>query len=111
MLRARADHVIPLQYPITDTNGRVLSDIFVPEGTEIICNVPAVNRDVDIWGQDALEWKPERWLDPLPQTNIPGVLANTYASQLHLHVLTDLVKRLTFSGGGRACMSVLSIIL
>ena len=74
------DHVIPLQDPVLDIDGRVLSEIFVPEGTEIICNVPAVNRDVDIWGQDALEWKPERWLLPLPdsvvQARVPGVYSN-----------------------------------
>ncbi|VDB84948.1 unnamed protein product [Peniophora sp. CBMAI 1063] len=85
---AREDGVLPLQTPIMDVDGNTMSEIFVPKGTEIMCNVGAVNKDVDIWGSDAGEWKPERWLSPLPQTNIPGVLANT----------------LTFSGGGRACI-------
>ena len=83
------DHVIPLQDPVLDIDGRVLSEIFVPEGTEIICNVPAVNTDVDIWGADAHEWKPERWLRQLPPTNIPGVLANTYVPQVHLYAFAD----------------------
>ena len=37
-----------------------------------------------MWGEDALEWKPERWLAPLPSTvadaKIPGVYSNLYVS-------------------------------
>lgn len=33
-----------------------------------------------MWGEDALQWKPERWLSPLPKAlldaGIPGVSAN-----------------------------------
>jgi hypothetical protein len=38
------------------------------------------NKDKLIWGDDALEWKPDRWLKPLPESviaaRIPGVYAN-----------------------------------
>ena len=107
MTSAREDRVIPLQDPICDIDGRLLSEIFVPKGTEVICNIEAVNTDVKIWGSDAHEWNPERWLSPLPQTNIPGVLANTYAPRDCIGAFCGLHPyRLTFSGGGRACMLV-----
>ena len=40
----------------------------------------ASNNDKAIWGEDAREWKPERWLTPLPaaveDARIPGVYGN-----------------------------------
>ncbi|KZV63343.1 cytochrome P450 [Peniophora sp. CONT] len=89
---ARQDHVLPLQEPILDVNGKILSEVFVPKGTAIYCNIIAVNTDPAIWGPDAKEWKPERWLNPLPESvtsaHIPGIYTNT----------------LTFAGGSRSCI-------
>ncbi|VDC07361.1 unnamed protein product [Peniophora sp. CBMAI 1063] len=89
---AGRDAVLPLQDPVRDVDGNVLSEVFVPKGTEVICNIAAVNQDFGSWGADAREWKPERWLTPLPESvtdaRIPGVLSNSLA----------------FSGGGRACI-------
>lgn len=43
----------------------------------------------ELWGEDADEWKPERWLSPLPDAvlnaNIPGVFPNLYVSHV-LHI-------------------------
>lgn len=79
---ARQDHVLPLQEPILDVDGKILSEVFVPKGTAIYCNIIAVNTDPAIWGPGAKEWKPERWLGPLPESvtsaHIPGVYTNTY---------------------------------
>ncbi|KAJ5901879.1 hypothetical protein N7495_002407 [Penicillium taxi] len=36
---------------------------FVPAGTEISCNPYLVHRDLALYGEDAEEFKPERWLD------------------------------------------------
>ncbi|EIM84926.1 cytochrome P450 [Stereum hirsutum FP-91666 SS1] len=87
----RKDVILPLGSPIT-IKGNLVSELFIPKNTNIIVSILAVNRDVDIWGPDAGEWKPERWLAPLPENvinaGIPGVYANT----------------LTFLGGGRACI-------
>ncbi|KAI0054807.1 cytochrome P450 [Artomyces pyxidatus] len=87
----RADISIPLSQPI-ETKGGSQSSLFVPRGTSVIVNILGINRDQNIWGPDVLEWKPERWLAPLPESvtdaRIPGVYANT----------------LTFLGGGRACI-------
>ncbi|KAI0055540.1 cytochrome P450 [Artomyces pyxidatus] len=88
---ARADAYVPLSQPIETASGPI-SSLFVPRGTMVSINIGGTNRDPSIWGPDAAEWKPERWLAPLPssvtEARIPGVYSNT----------------LTFLGGGRACI-------
>ena len=36
---------------------------YAPEGTEISCNPWIIHRDSNIYGEDAQEFRPERWLD------------------------------------------------
>ncbi|KAI0028311.1 cytochrome P450 [Vararia minispora EC-137] len=91
--QCRKDIVLSLAHPYTDVRGKVQNELFVPGcGTTIFINILGVNRDKAIWGPDASEWRPERWLSPLPdsvaEARIPGVYANT----------------LTFIGGSRACI-------
>lgn len=49
----------------------------IPRGTKIVIGVLASNTNEEIWGSDAMLWKPERWLSPLPNTleqhRVPGV--------------------------------------
>lgn len=72
--------MLPLSAPITGRDGRPIHEIFVPNGTEIIIGIMASNRNPALWGEDAYEWKPERWRSPLPdavtQAHIPGVYSN-----------------------------------
>jgi len=86
------DSVIPLSRPATGVNGKLIFEIPVTKGTGIIVGIRASNRNKEIWGEDAHEWKPERWLSPLPATvtdaRIPGVYSNL----------------MTFFGGGRSCI-------
>ena len=35
--------------------------IFVPRGTQVSVNFGAMQRDKDIWGDDADDFRPERW--------------------------------------------------
>jgi cytochrome P450 len=57
-----------------------MSSIHVAKGTNVFIGLMECNRDKLIWGDDALEWKPERWLKPLPESvtaaRVPGVYAN-----------------------------------
>ena len=70
---------MPLATPVTGLDGQSLSEVFVPNGTPTIISVININRSTKIWGPDAKEWKPERWLAPLPEAvadaHVPGELA------------------------------------
>ncbi|KAI0079854.1 cytochrome P450 [Panus rudis PR-1116 ss-1] len=88
----REDTILPLYKPIQCTDGTTMSEIPVPKGTTVIAGLRACNLNKDLWGEDVKEWKPERWLSPLPQSvldaHVPGVYSNL----------------MTFSGGGRSCI-------
>lgn len=40
----------------------MLSAVAVPKGTTLIMSLLAANHNRDLWGEDASEWRPERWL-------------------------------------------------
>lgn len=88
----RKDSILPLSEPVIGLDGTIIKDVPVPEGTEIVIGVFGSNVNKSLWGEDALEWKPERWLSPLPRAvndaSIPGVYSNL----------------MTFLGGKRACI-------
>ncbi|TFY67334.1 hypothetical protein EVG20_g3975 [Dentipellis fragilis] len=75
------DVVLPVASPMIAADGSNMSELHIAKNTEIIISILAVNRDPGIWGPDASEWKPERWLSPLPASlsnaAIPGVYSNT----------------------------------
>nr|VWP01640.1 Alcohol oxidase [Ganoderma boninense] len=89
---ARVDTVIPLSEPLRCNDGTVISEVPVPKGTNIFLNLRGCNMNKALWGEDAWEWKPERWLEPLPKAvedaRIPGI----YASLM------------TFISGGNSCI-------
>ena len=55
----------------------VLNEIHVKKGTNIFISIIGSNRNKNVWGEDAEEWKPERWLGAQPQlaegAKFPGV--------------------------------------
>lgn len=55
---AATDTVLPVG---GGTDG--LSPIFVAKGTMIAYHVSALHRRKDLWGPDADEYRPERWVD------------------------------------------------
>uniref|UniRef100_A0A5K1K7L5 Cell surface hydrophobicity-associated protein n=1 Tax=Ganoderma boninense TaxID=34458 RepID=A0A5K1K7L5_9APHY len=75
-----ADTVLPLWEPVRGIDGTLMPEIAVPKGSQVVVNMRAVNTYKAIWGEDALEWKPERWLNPLPRSveeaRIPGIYSN-----------------------------------
>ncbi|KAI0631050.1 cytochrome P450 [Trametes polyzona] len=89
---AKRDGVLPLSQPIRASDGTLLSSLPIPRGTDILIAIKACNCNEALWGPDAYEWKPERWLAPLPATvenaGIPGIYSNIA----------------TFLGGGRSCI-------
>ncbi|KAI0635838.1 cytochrome P450 [Trametes polyzona] len=89
---ARQGGSLPLTEPIRGLDGKLMSEIPVPKGTLITLDLQAVNTNKELWGEDALEWKPERWLKPAPasleEARIPGIYSNL----------------MTFSAGGYSCI-------
>lgn len=79
--RAKRDAVLPLHFPVVGRNGQTMSEIHVPKGTKIILGTLGSNTSKAKWGEDALEWKPERWLAPLPK-NVTDVAAPGVFSHL-----------------------------
>ncbi|OSD01429.1 cytochrome P450 [Trametes coccinea BRFM310] len=92
MRQAFQDTVLPLSKPMHGNDGSILESVVIPKGTNVLVGVRACNRNKALWGEDADEWKPERWLKPLPKTledaSVPGVYSNL----------------MTFVGGGRSCI-------
>lgn len=88
----RKDVVMPLMWPIEGVDGSEIREIAVPNDTDVIISVFGANRDKRIWGPDADEWRPERWIEPLPKSVAEAHMPGVYASMM------------TFIGGGRACM-------
>lgn len=89
---ARKDIVMPLMYPIKAVDGAEISEVPVKRNTDVIVAIIAANRSKKIWGEDAEEWKPERWLKPMPESVSKAHMPGVYASMM------------TFIGGGRACI-------
>ncbi|KAF8150007.1 cytochrome P450 [Crassisporium funariophilum] len=88
----RQDIVLPLATPIRGIDGKDIMEIPIPKGTEIMVSIIASNRNPQFWGPDSYEWRPERWLNPLPEALVDARVPGVYS---HL---------LTFFGGGRSCI-------
>ena len=74
------DAVLPLGTPIQCSDGSTITEIPLPAGTKISVDIVNSNRNPELWGADAMEWKPERWLSSLPlavsEAKVPGVYAH-----------------------------------
>lgn len=79
-IRTQQDVVLPLSEPVRGRDGRLMHQLLVPKYTSVFVAITASNTNKALWGEDAYEWKPERWLQPLPEAvldaKIPGVYAN-----------------------------------
>ncbi|KAG8844232.1 hypothetical protein FRB96_003236 [Tulasnella sp. 330] len=95
---AGSDTIIPLARPIIDKNGNQVHEILVRRGDSILMHTYALNTRLDLWGSDALMFKPERF-DKLPGavSDIPSMFGNV----------------MSFGAGPRGCigwrMAVLEI--
>ncbi|KAF7432814.1 cytochrome P450-dit2 [Pleurotus ostreatus] len=94
---ARKEMILPFSTPIPvqdpSPNGRThVTSVHVKPNTNIILGLGAANRDPQIWGEDADEWLPDRWLDQPPEEVAKERLPGIYSGIM------------TFMGGGRACI-------
>ncbi|CCX04595.1 Similar to Cytochrome P450 52A13; acc. no. Q9Y758 [Pyronema omphalodes CBS 100304] len=56
----RESHV-PVVLPVGGGNGSL--PLLVPEGKTVMLDIFSMQRRRDIWGDDAEEWRPERWIE------------------------------------------------
>ncbi|CAE6418632.1 unnamed protein product [Rhizoctonia solani] len=89
---AIVDCTVPLRYPIKGRNGEEVREIRVRKGTSIYVSIKEANRSKDTWGSDADEFRPERWLEKLPDSVSEAKTSGVYSSMM------------TFSAGPRACI-------
>lgn len=57
----------------------MIEEIPVAKGTRVILGVLGSNTNKAKWGEDALEWKPERWLSPLPNSVTEAVAPGVFS--------------------------------
>ncbi|KAG1729368.1 cytochrome P450 [Suillus lakei] len=88
---AAADDVIPLSEPVCTESGEMTDSISIAKGTLITIPTASINRSSAIWGPDAKEFKPDRWLTE------DGISGKAKEVQGHRHLLT-------FLDGPRTCL-------
>ena len=93
--QASRDDVIPLSSPIMTKSGQLISEIPISKGQNITISVGCYNRYdhryeslhllicsviarlPSVWGEDANEWNPSRFLDAINDKQVSvGVYAN-----------------------------------
>ncbi|KAG1729407.1 cytochrome P450 [Suillus lakei] len=88
---ARTDDVIPLSEPVCNASGEMTDSISIGKGSLMVISIRAINRSSAIWGPDAKEFKPDRWLTE------DGISGKAKEVQGHRHLLT-------FVDGPRTCL-------
>lgn len=81
--RTRKDVMLPLGTPIKSADGKQdFHEIFLKNGTNVLIGIAAVNSDPEIWGDDAEDWVPERWINRSPEDvakeRLPGVYSRMW---------------------------------
>ncbi|KAG8696934.1 hypothetical protein FRC09_008186 [Ceratobasidium sp. 395] len=89
-LREAAHEIrIPTSRPYADRKGVERTFVTLQKGDGILIPILAMNRDKDIWGEDAMQFRPDRWSNlPEAAEDMPGVWG-------HL---------MTFTYGSRSCI-------
>ncbi|RPD61378.1 cytochrome P450 [Lentinus tigrinus ALCF2SS1-6] len=112
------DAILPLQFPVRSTTGEEVTAIHVPAGTNIIMSILGANHEKRVWGEDASEWRPERWLNANGERigfgkNLDLAFGEESAGQdvdgspgyrNGVKYPGVYATMMTFLGGGRACI-------
>ncbi|OCH85106.1 PAH-inducible cytochrome P450 monooxygenase PC-PAH 1 [Obba rivulosa] len=85
---AERDDIIPLSKPVVSATGELVSEIPISSGQYISASICGYNRLEEVWGDDANEFNPARFLESKEGQVTVGVFANL----------------MTFSGGLRGCI-------
>jgi cytochrome P450 len=69
---------VPLTLRIANVDTRIAGH-FIPKGTTVILAPAATNTSKELWGDDAMEFKPERFLGPDGKSNNQGGSKSNFA--------------------------------
>ena len=117
--RAKRDVTLPLHHPVKSANPSAppLTALELPKGTTFYVGIAGYNQDARRWGDDAREFRPERWLEleggaddasnpnrrdgeaALPKAVVDAPSPGIYG------------RLMTFFGGPRSCMGMRFSIL
>lgn len=90
ILRCFSPAPMTIRHAVRDTT---IQGQFVPKGTQIMIVPWAINKSAALWGSDALEFKPERWLP-----KFDGDKAAALGGAVHNYAF------MTFLHGPRSCI-------
>ena len=116
--RTRKDITLPFSTPIpvtpssTSTETHVTS-IHLKANTNVIIGIGAANLDPLIWGDNAHEWKPERWLGQgldIASEKLPGVYSGmwvvmVFSQSIDCYIFSIYLGWLSWEVQEHACMS------
>jgi hypothetical protein len=77
------EDVLPLSAPLVLPDGQTTDHVVVPANQSVLIPIGAMNRMRAMWGSDAHEFRPERWLD-----GGAGIPATAKEIQGHRHLVT-----------------------
>ncbi|KAK4635492.1 Cytochrome P450 monooxygenase ALT8 [Fulvia fulva] len=89
-LQAVCSEVLRLWAPVSMTmrvadRDTVIAGEAIPRGMTVILCPWAINTSKHLWGEDAMEFKPERWLNADGKANAKGSAESNYAFLTFLH--------------------------
>ncbi|KAL0567123.1 hypothetical protein V5O48_014868 [Marasmius crinis-equi] len=96
---ALTDDCLPLGEPIKTVRGVEINELHVAKGTRIFISTAAYNRNEALFGDDAHEFRPERWLEKTG-TGLGKGGANVIYSNLLFEVqafVVELIRNFEFS--------------
>ncbi|KAK7032242.1 hypothetical protein VNI00_013200 [Paramarasmius palmivorus] len=87
---ANEDDVIPLSEPIVTSDGKYINEVPIHKGQKVVISINGYNRNKNVFGEDAQEFNPDRWLNSTSTNS--GSSVGVYANLA------------TFAGGHRGCI-------
>ncbi|KAJ4144385.1 hypothetical protein LMH87_003269 [Akanthomyces muscarius] len=107
-LNAVCDEVLRLYGPVPATVrvnncDTTIQGEFIPRDTMVIVPIWAINTDPLLWGPDAHDFKPERWLKPQGDGAVPAQSTSNYAFMTFLQGPHKCIGN-TFARSEMACL-------
>ncbi|KAH8798027.1 cytochrome P450 [Flagelloscypha sp. PMI_526] len=90
---AMQDDVLPLSRPYITADGVTVDRLTIAKGSNISIPITVLNRSKELWGEDAKEFNPRRWLP-----------SSSSSPSEHLSELVGHRHMLTFIDGPRLCL-------